>query len=193
VQAIGEVEVIAMFEPVSATRDLQVVLDGPGGGSVDSDPSGIACPGTCSAAFETNSSVTLSATSNGDSVFLGFFGAGCDGDTAPCTVSMSLNRSVTAVFDVDSSEVSVTLVGDGVGRVVANRVGIDCPGDCEQLYPVTESVSLSAQPGVGSGFAGWSGACSGTGNCVLDMDQGPHGVTATFSLEADALFSNGFE
>ncbi len=193
VQAIGEVDVIAVFEPVSATRDLQVVLDGPGGGSVTSNPSGISCPAKCDAAFETGSSVSLMVETEMDSVFLGFFGGGCNGSTDPCVVDMSLNHTVTAVFDIDANELSVSMDGDGVGRVVSNPVGIDCPGDCEQIYPVTDEVSLSALPAVGSSFAGWSGACSGTGPCEVSMDLGPRAVTATFTLEADALFSNGFE
>ena len=33
-------------------------------------------------------------------------------------------------------------------------------------------VTLTATPDATSTFAGWSGACSGTGTCTLTMDTG---------------------
>jgi len=41
-------------------------------------------------------------------------------------------------------------------------------------------VALSATPDSGSTFEGWSGACSGTGTCVITMDANKS-VTATFT------------
>jgi PKD repeat protein len=42
-------------------------------------------------------------------------------------------------------------------------------------------VTLTATPGSSSSFSGWSGDCSGTGDCVLTMDAGRN-VTANFSI-----------
>jgi hypothetical protein len=39
---------------------------------------------------------------------------------------------------------------------------------------------LTAAPDAGAGFAGWGGACSGTGPCTVTLD-GDKNVTATFS------------
>jgi hypothetical protein len=43
-------------------------------------------------------------------------------------------------------------------------------------------VTLVATPGAFSTFAGWSGACSGTGTCVVTMSQARN-VTATFNIQ----------
>ena len=53
------------------------------------------------------------------------------------------------------------------------------------LYSVVQqgtTVTLTATPSSGSVFAGWLGACSGTGDCVVTMDD-DKSVTATFNLE----------
>jgi hypothetical protein len=42
------------------------------------------------------------------------------------------------------------------------------------------SVTLTATPAPGSSFAGWSGACSGTGPCTVPIGLYDQAVTATF-------------
>ncbi len=68
-----------------------------GSGSVTSSPSGIDCGTTCSAAFASGTSVTLTAVASGGSTFTGWSGEGCSG-TGTCTVSLTANRAVTATF-----------------------------------------------------------------------------------------------
>jgi subtilisin-like proprotein convertase family protein len=68
-----------------------------GDGTVTSDPPGINCPLTCSAAFDDRSEVTLSAAAGARSTFAGWSGGGCSGD-ATCTVTMNGDESVTATF-----------------------------------------------------------------------------------------------
>ena len=73
---------------------LTVTLAGTGSGTVTSSPTGIKCPGTCSANF--GASVVLTATPNSGSTFGGWRGA-CSG-TGSCTVTMSAAQSATAWF-----------------------------------------------------------------------------------------------
>ncbi len=65
--------------------------------------------------------------------------------------------------------------------------GISCPPTCSHSYPTGSRVTLTANPGNGSSFAGWSGGgCSGTGTCTVTMSADTN-VTATF----DALPAAG--
>lgn len=50
---------------------------------------------------------------------------------------------------------------------------------CERELIEGQTVTLTATPGTGMSFLGWSGACSGTGNCEVTMDEARE-VTATF-------------
>ncbi|NIQ93404.1 MAG: hypothetical protein GWN87_03750, partial [Desulfuromonadales bacterium] len=74
----------------------------------------------------------------------------------------------------------VILAGTGDGAVTSTPPGVDCPGDCDEVYGVGTMVSLEAQPDPWSTFDGWSGGCMGQGLCDLVMDA-PRLVNATFS------------
>jgi hypothetical protein len=81
---------------------LTLLKAGGGSGSVSSSPAGIDCGATCSAEFVTGAKVTLTATPATGSTFTGWSGGGCSG-MAPCNVSLSADREVTALFAVASS------------------------------------------------------------------------------------------
>lgn len=69
----------------------------------------------------------------------------------------------------------------GAGSVASMPAGIACPGDCVELYAVGARVSLAPSVAAGFAFAGWSGACSGTGACTPTIGAGPTYVQARFS------------
>ncbi|MBP1777673.1 MAG: hypothetical protein H6Q86_3683, partial [candidate division NC10 bacterium] len=67
----------------------------------------------------------------------------------------------------------------GAGVVSSTPTGITCGSTCSAAFDQGERVTLTATATTGSTFTGWSGACTGTGACVVDMDQA-RSVTATF-------------
>jgi hypothetical protein len=81
----------------AADVTLSVALAGSGSGSVTSSPSGIDCGATCSHAFASGTSVTLTATADSGSSFAGWSGGGCSG-TGTCQVTLTAATSVTASF-----------------------------------------------------------------------------------------------
>ena len=82
-------------------------------------------------------------------------------------------------LEVHTLSVTVATADGATGSVTGN--GIDCPGDCTEGYVEGTEVTLTAHAADGSGFSGWSGACTNwSGECVVTMDEAKS-VTATFS------------
>jgi hypothetical protein len=62
----------------------------------------------------------------------------------------------------------------------SNPAGIiDCGGTCSATFDNGASVTLTALPTTGTAFAGWGGACSGTGSCTVIMNANKT-ITASF-------------
>jgi hypothetical protein len=81
---------------------------------------------------------------------------------------------------------NVTKNGNGSGTVTSTPTGIDCGGDCDEVYSQGTAVTLTATPEAGMSFDGWSGGgCSSTADCTITMNAAVT-VTATFNNpEAD--------
>jgi trimeric autotransporter adhesin len=163
---------------------LSVTLAGTGAGSVSSSPAGITCPSTCSANFTSGTMVTLTATAAAGSTFAGWSGA-CSG-TGTCSVTMTAAKAVTATFNSVTFPLTVTEAGTGSGSVGSSPAGITCPSTCSANFASGTVVTLTPTASAGSTFAGWSGACSGTGTCSVTMTAAK-AVTATFNLVTFAL------
>ena len=187
----GSASVTAAFNPAKS-HALTVDIFGAGSGSVTSSPSGIACTrtpgqrsGWCVAGFDEAEVVTLTASADSESsVFTGWSGA-CQG-TGACVVTMTESRNVAATFSLLQRTLSVSMDGGGTGTVKSSPVGISCTmtngqttGTCSMVLTHGSSAALTATPGAGMTFIGWSGPCAGTGSCVLPMTQ-DRSVTATF-------------
>ncbi len=153
---------------------LQVSTSGPG--RVVSDPAGIDCGSNCEHLYFSGDAVTLTAEANLGFNFTGWGGA-CSG-TAPCTVSMSQARQVSATFS-DAQPLTVTVKQPGQGRIVSTPAGIDCGDNCLALFPLGTAVNLEAVPAPGYIFDGWVGACFGYAGCPVTM-SGNREVTANF-------------
>jgi len=98
---ISNMTCTANYKESITTYTLSVTKSGTGSGTVNSNPAGINCGTTCSASYNQGTSITLTATPNLDSTFIGWSGA-CVGKET-CTITMTSNKSVTATFDKKST------------------------------------------------------------------------------------------
>jgi hypothetical protein len=80
-----------------------------------------------------------------------------------------------------SSSLTLSISGSGAGSVVSTPTGILCDATCGASFATGTPVTLTSTPYSGSTFAGWSGACSGTGACTVTMDSTKN-VGAVFTL-----------
>ena len=104
---------------------------GNGAGTVTSTPAGISCGTVCSAAFPARGAVSLSATPNAGSRFLGWSGSGCTG-TQPCSMAGNAAVAVTANFGPALSSPIPPGLAPLSARctVAAAQVGVPYSGSC---------------------------------------------------------------
>lgn len=165
------------------TYALTVGKTGSGTGIVTSNVGGINCGASCSANFNYNTAVTLTATPATGSAFAGWSGA-CTGAGA-CTITMDADKSVTANFTPDTTStytLNVSKTGSGSGTVTSNVGGINCGAICSANFSANTTVTLTVAPDTGSTFTGWSGACADSGVCKITMNAAKS-VTANFKKE----------
>jgi subtilisin family serine protease len=157
---------------------------GTGAGAVVSSPAGLNCTSNCSAALDGGTVLTLTAVPATGSRFAGWTGA-CTG-TAACKLTMTAARAVGANFTALTYPVTVTKAGTGSGSVVSSPTGISCGTTCSVARAHGSAWTLTATAANGSIFAGWSGACTGTGPCSGTVG-GAVNVTATFRKTHNTL------
>lgn len=193
---------ITMAAPRSATAvfgpaAFPVAVTLTGTGRVTSAPSGIDCPGTCSANFGTGSTVTLQAIDPADRsfAFAGWTGDGAACATNPlCAVSVNGARNLGASFN--RRRITVTVTASGGGTISSIPAGIaNCAATCSAEFDAAAPLTLVATPGGGQQFGGWGGAASACGQnlqCALQPAD-PIQATASFGVLPDLIFRNGFE
>ena len=102
---------------------------------------------------------------------------------------------IAATMSVTVGEPSVTTyaltvarAGTGSGTVTSSTGGIACGAACSASYASGAAVTLTATAATGSTFTGWSGACAGTGTCIVTMTAS-RSVAATFTLVPVATYA----
>jgi hypothetical protein len=159
--------------PPTTSYGLTVTEAGTGTGTVTSSPAGINCPGTCSASFNSGTSVTLTETPGGNSTFSAWSGA-CSGSSGTCSVTVSSATSVTATFSAPQSQTTTFTTS----------------APASAAYNSTFNVAASASSGLTVAFSA-SGVCgvadhgngtatyamtSGTGTCAVIANQAGNGT-----------------
>lgn len=103
---------------------------------------------------------------------------GLSGGTTYTFTVAAINNGGTGPASAPSNSVTpdtghfLTLTVNGSGTVHSSPTpDISCTGSCSQSYASGTVVDLTATPGSGYIFFGWSGACSGSGSCSVTINQ----------------------
>jgi hypothetical protein len=190
----------AEFTEGDNSFNLTVNFIGNGSGTVELDPTGEICTATCTNELPSDAATTLNfIASSGSyiksytghsptemspletSIILNSLGGGDPTSIVTGTDAIDMNQSyeVTIEFSEIDSIPKVDLAISGSGFVTSNPNVLDCPDDCFEIIGF-EPVTLTAHPANGAAFLGWSGACTGVSECVLDSSNAQD-VTASFS------------
>lgn len=127
---------------VTPTFQLMVVKSGDGDGTVASQPAGVICGDDCEETYDLGAVITLTATTDARSSFIGW-GEACSG-IGDCTVTMDSDRTVLAIFEVPTLERAGGLVTLGDGGTVST--GTQDPVEATLIVPpgaVDEDVAIT--------------------------------------------------
>jgi alpha-tubulin suppressor-like RCC1 family protein len=114
-------------------------------------------------------------------------GLGAGTATIAATDGSGVSASTTLTV---TDRVTLSVVRTGIGTGSVSGPGISCGTDCSEPYDRGTSVTLTAAPGSGSTFTGWSGCDTVSGTtCTVTM-SGARVVTATFDLQRFTLTIN---
>jgi len=147
-------------------------------GSTASDTVGLTCSGSCSETYASGTLVNLNANPAVGSVFAGWSG---DADCNDGSVTMDADKACTATFNPGTYLLTANKSGTGSGTVTSSPAGINCGTSCSAAISGGSTVLLFQAPDSSSGFSGWGGACSGTGDCAFSMSS-DRSVSADFTL-----------
>src|SRR5204863_424458 len=128
------------------------------------------------ASYDHGTAVTVTATPDPGYHFVGWSGDTTT-STNPLTLTMIANQSVTATFAINTYTLSITTVGTGT---VAKSPD-------QPAYDHGTAVQLTATPGTGYHFIGWSGDTTTSTNPVTVAMIGNKSITATFAINTYTL------
>ncbi len=185
---------------ISEGITVSVEKAGEGSGTILSEQEGINCGTVCSASFDTEEFIYLSAVADEGSVFGGWSG---DEDCFDGALAPDGDKHCIATFDPappppdETIEVTISLAGAGSGLVISDPEGIECGETCTATFFQFQRIGLTAIPDPGSIFAGWSGD-TGCGellngdvdiNCIATFEEEPPPPPITYTLRVRVLGS----
>ena len=163
----------ALFSAVPDGRSVTVKVEGEG--TVVSYPAGISCGAgkRCDATFKRSVDLVLSAAAAPRHRFADWSGDCAGSDRCRVERGTSPASAVARfVADAGAPRLSVSVEGDGSGRVVSRQSGIDCGEQCAASFKRGTQVVLVPVAVPGSHFAGWSErACDESCTVTLDRDR----------------------
>ncbi|MCP4700654.1 MAG: Ig-like domain repeat protein [Gammaproteobacteria bacterium] len=162
-------------------RQVNLDVSVTGSGSVTSEPAGIDCGAACTAAYDENTAVTLTAVADAGWKFDAWSG---DADCVDGSVTLDEDKQCVAVFlKANNLDVSVT----GSGSVTSEPAGIDCGTACTATYAENTVITLTTASNTAEWrFDAWSGdADCADGSITLDADK--QCVAAFFEVKTQAI------
>ena len=111
----------------------------------------------------------VAASWPGGEIGKGMFGISCPSVTL-CVIVDLYGHAVVGTGPQPMGIVNVAVNGPGEGTI--SGAGLACPPACSASNVRGSQATLSAQPAAGSTFAGWGGACSGAGECTVEVLPG---------------------
>jgi List-Bact-rpt repeat protein len=185
-QCIFTVDAATTVTATFALKGFRLIVSraGDGGGTITAQPGPVDCGATCSATYDANSVVTLTATPDSTSLVAGWTGPCQSSTPTTCTVTMDATKFIAATFvrgvmltvAVNTDVPAGGTPGNGTGAIVNTEYGINCswpsaPGDrCSALVFPAATIRLEARPGPGSSFtSGYWYRCVGAD----DVQYGP--------------------
>jgi uncharacterized repeat protein (TIGR02543 family) len=146
--------VTANFAPITPTTyNLTVAVDPIGGGTAN--------PSVGVHSYAAGTVVDITATPAAGFAFDSWSGA-CSG-SGTCQVTMDADKTVTAHFVGTTYELTIAVNPAGGGTTD--------PGEGVHRYAAGTVVNVTATPAAGFAFDYWAGACSGSDECVVTMDE----------------------
>ena len=78
------------------------------------------------------------------------------------------------------SQAPLAVTVSGAGSVSSDVPGLQCTASCTTTWNAGQRLALTATPGTGSKLVRWTGACTGSGGCLVDLGTGAS-VSALFA------------
>jgi PKD domain-containing protein/PASTA domain-containing protein/List-Bact-rpt repeat protein len=101
--------------------------------------------------------------------------------TRVVTMIASDSKGASGAAFLDVMTRSLTVSTSGNGQVASASAGIACAGSCSAILLDGATASLTATPGSGATFSGWTGDCAGQpATCVVTMSAA-RAATANFA------------
>ncbi|HVO53057.1 MAG TPA: hypothetical protein VMT37_01450, partial [Solirubrobacterales bacterium] len=178
--------VTATFSP-EEDQTLSVTKKGTGAeaGTVTSAPAGISCGPTCVHEYPEGTAVKLAGVAGPSGVAVAWSGCDTVNGANECEVTMSAAKSVTASFENEERQLTVSKAGAGVGFVASAPAGIGCGATCRGKFEIGSIVVLTGTAGSATSDVVWSGCDSivGANRCQVELTADTT-VTATFASTA---------
>jgi hypothetical protein len=129
-------------------------------------------------------------TSNGTHTIKAIATDGAGKTTTSSVITVTVNNQAVVIPPVVPTTYTLTLGKSGTGTGTVTGGSINCGSTCTQTgISANTAITLVATPSANNTFTGWSGPCTGTGNCTFTLTSNTT-VTANFTAPPSPIITN---